>query len=276
MADQDTPPSGVNVKTPNSARMYDYFLGGKDNFAIDRQVADEVIAALPEVPQSARENRAFLQRAVRYCVEEAGIRQFLDIGAGLPTQENVHQVAQRIDPDTRVVYVDHDPVVIAHARMLLDGVAGATALQADLRHPEEILDTADVAAYLDFAQPVAVPLVAIMHFIPDADGPAGIIGRIRDAIAPGSPLVLSHATADTLRPEDVEAGQQVSVRGREQFSFRSRAEVLRLFDGFDLVEPGLVRVSAWRPTDGGQRTAEAMAYGGVGRVGRVSRVPPRR
>jgi hypothetical protein len=190
------PPDGIDTRAPNPARIYDYLLGGKDHYPADRQAAEAVLAVAPQAREGARENRAFLQRAVRY-LAEAGVRQFLDIGTGLPTQGNVHQVAQAVMPEARVVYVDHDPVVHTHANALLTNNSPTTvAVIGDLREPEAILDHPEVRRLLDFTRPIAVLLVAVLHFIRDAEDPAGIVTRLRDAMAPGSYLVVSHATGD--------------------------------------------------------------------------------
>ncbi|GGS95603.1 hypothetical protein GCM10010156_62310 [Planobispora rosea] len=245
MTDQPRPPAGIDVSIPSTARIYDYMLGGKDNFAADREAAELVRAALPEAPVMARENRAFLGRAVRF-LAEAGIRQFLDLGAGLPTQENVHQVAQRVDPKARVVYVDHDPIVLIHGRALL-ATDGTTAIvQGDMREPQAILEDPRLLELIDFGEPVAVLFVSVLHFITDAEDPHGIVASFRDRMAPGSYLVISHGSGG-VRPEDEEKAQAVYDRATSQAANRSPEEIRRLFDGFDLVEPGLVPVASWRP-----------------------------
>jgi hypothetical protein len=232
---------------PSAARMYDYYLGGKDNYPADRAAAEQVISKMPPgtIHTVALQNRMFLGRAVRYLVAEAGIRQFLDIGTGLPTMENVHEVAQSIAPECSVVYVDHDPVVLAHGRDMLNGVSHATIIKHDLRQPEEILADEELRRILDLGLPVAVLLVAVLHFVRDEDDPRGIIRHLMETMSPGSYLVISHATTDSC-PESDEAirvydGANVSLHSR------SRAEVEALFAGFDLVDPGLVWLPHWRP-----------------------------
>lgn len=238
---------GIDVRTPNAARIYDYLLGGKDNFAADREAAEQFLAVAPEIRLAARENRAFLARAVRFLAAEAGIRQFLDIGSGLPTQRNVHELAHEVAPGTRVVYADYDPVVIVHSRELLSGVDNAITIQADARRPEEILDHPRVRKLIDFSQPMALLLVGLLFLVPDDDGPAGIVAQFREAMAPGSYLALSHITADGQRPAVVERFVQVFERAREPMVPRTREQIQGFFDGFELVDPGLVRISEWRP-----------------------------
>jgi hypothetical protein len=260
------PPAGIDTTTANPARVYDALLGGKDHYPVDRAAADAILNASPQARQGARENRAFLQRAVRYLAAEAGIGQFLDIGTGLPTQGNVHQIARQVTPDARVVYVDHDPVVHAHANALLANNSPTTlAVLADLRQPEAILDHPGVRRLLDFARPVGVLLVAVLHFIRDSEDPAGIVARLRDAMAPGSYLVLSHATGD-FHPQ---AGAKVTVvyqRASGPLVLRPRAAIQRFFDGFDLVEPGLVQPADWRPDPGPTSPSAGGFYSGVGRL----------
>lgn len=233
-------------QTPSTARMYDYYLGGKDNYPADREAAEEVIARMPPgtIRTAARQNRMFLGRAVRYLAEQ-GIRQFLDIGTGLPTMGSVHEVAQGVAPDCRIGYVDHDPVVLAHGRDMLASVSGAVITGHDLREPEAILADHELRDLLDFSQPVAVLLVAVLHFIKEAEDPRGIIGRLMGALPSGSYLVISHATADSFRELDdaIEAYSTASSSMRN----RTRAEVEALFTGFELVEPGVVWLSQWHP-----------------------------
>jgi hypothetical protein len=253
----------IDTSIAHPARMYDYYLGGKDNFPADHKAAEEVLAAAPSMRAMARENRAFLQRAVRYLARHAGIRQFLDIGTGLPTQGNVHEIAQSIAPETRVVYVDNDPIVHVHANALLAGNS-TTIVLADLRDTEAILEHPEVQRVIDFDQPVAVLLVAILHFIGPADDPDGILARLRDAVVPGSHLVISHGSGDfdALATSGI---AQAYSRSSSPGTARSRAEIERFFDGFDLVEPGLVQVSLWRPDVADPPTDGIWLYGGVGR-----------
>jgi len=223
-------------------------LGGKDNFPADRAAAAEILAAVPQAAQAARENRAFLGRAVRFLAGEAGIGQFLDIGTGLPTQANVHQVAQRIVPEARVVYVDNDPIVLVHARALLaNNTTTTTAVLADLRDPEQLVGDPAVGKLLDFGQPLGLLLVAVLHFLADHDDPAGIVGRLRDGMAPGSFVVISHATADFHPEAAVARVTAVYERAGVPLALRSRDQIARLFEGFELVSPGLVQPAAWRP-----------------------------
>jgi S-adenosyl methyltransferase len=267
-AADDGPGPEIDTSKPHPARMYDYWLGGKDHFAADRKVADAVQAAWPSVRTGARENRAFLGRAVRYLAAEAGVRQFLDIGSGLPTSRNVHEVAQSVAPSARVVYVDNDPLVHAHARALLTSAPqGRTAyIRADARDPESILSSPVTRDVLDFGQPVALMLVALLHFIPDDDKPAEIIATLLDALPSGSYLVASHFTTE-YDPESFADGapaytSQVRVQDRDSGDFARLA-----FAGLELVPPGVVLVSEWRP-DGNAprpRPADVGCNGGVGR-----------
>jgi S-adenosyl methyltransferase len=266
---EEKSPQGVDISRPHSARMYDYFLGGKDNFAADRETADLALKNMPTARLMARENRKFLGRAVRYLAGEAGIRQFLDIGTGLPSAESTHEVAQRIAPDSRVAYADNDPLVLAHARALLtSNPAGRTAyIQADLREPEKILADPAVRGTLDFSQPVALMLVAILHFIGDADDPAGIVSTLLEGLPPGSYLVASHGTAD-FNPEGVDGMVRAYQAGGVTLQARSAEEFGRVFfSGLDLVPPGVVLLTEWRPADGEPIPApeELNLYGAVGR-----------
>jgi SAM-dependent methyltransferase len=257
-------PAEIDAGTAHPARIYDALLGGKDNFPADRRAADQILAAVPTAGAMARANRAFLQRAVRFLTREAGIRQFLDIGTGLPTSGTVHQVAQAITPHARVVYVDNDPVVLAHGRALLAGDR-SVIVDGDVRHPDQILRHPDIGQSIDFARPVAVLLLAILHFVTDAQDPVGIVARLRDAMAPGGYLVLSHATAD-FSPDVATTAARAYERSSAPIVLRSRAEIQRLFQGFELVDPGLVQVAAWRPDEPpAQGQGEVWAYAGVGR-----------
>ena len=249
--------------------MYDYFIGGKNHFAADRRTAAEVLRHSPHIRVAARENRAFLGRVVRYLAAEAGIRQFLDIGTGLPTTSNVHEVAQEYAPSARVVYVDNDPLVLAHARALLtSSPEGRTAyIDADLREPEAILSSPVVREVLDFSQPVALMLVAILHFVPDEWGPAKILAGLTAALPSGSYLAASHLVTDH-SPSSTSAGQAVMREAGIPMQRRESREFAALaFSGLELVPPGVVLVSEWRPEAGGPRPtpAEVNCYGGVGR-----------
>ncbi len=251
----------------HQARMYDYLLGGKDNYAADRAQTEAALKVYPEWAFTARANRAFLGRAVRYLAADAGIRQFLDIGTGIPTAGNTHQVAQAIAPESRVVYVDYNPVVLAHARALLTSsdAGGATEyIDSDLRSVTSILEQA--GQLLDFTQPVAVTLVAIMHAIPDADDPHAIVARLMDAVPSGSYLALSHLGREFLPPETLRQMEDLS-RGniQQEFAYRSRDEVARFFAGLDLVEPGIVPLQDWRPEPGTASTGKSAMWCAVGR-----------
>jgi len=258
------PPFDTTVA--NQARIYDYLLGGKDNYEADRVATDAVLAVYPEMAFNAKANRSFLGRAVRFLTGEAGIRQFLDIGTGIPTAGNTHQVAQAVAQQSRVVYVDYDPIVLAHARALLTSQqAGSTQyIDADLRDTDTVLSRAH--QLLDFTQPVAITLLAILHAIPDADDPYAIVAKLLDAVPPGSYLALSHIASDLLDAETQQSLTGVSDRMIQQdFTFRARDEVMRLFEGTDLVPPGLVRVEEWRPEPGPDDTAKSSLWVGVGR-----------
>ena len=259
----------IDTSQPHAARMYDYFLGGKDHFAVDRETAQKAMQSWRGVRTAVRENRAFLGRAVRYLVAEAGIRQFLDIGTGLPSANNVHEVAQAIMPECRVVYVDNDPVVLAHARVLLTGSPqGRTAyIEADLRQPESILSSATVRDALDFSQPVALMLVAILHFLADSDDPAGTVATLVDALPSGSYLVASHVSPE-LDPEGVGGLERVYRAGGVPAQARPVDDFTELaFPGLSMIDPGVVLVSEWRPDGTGPRPlpAEVSWYGGIGR-----------
>jgi SAM-dependent methyltransferase len=265
----DWAPDTIDIERPSVARMYDYYLGGSHNFAADRAAARAMVEAVPEAPLMAQANRAFLRRAVQF-LADSGIRQFLDLGSGIPTVGNVHEIAQRADPACRVVYVDIDPVAVAHSREILAGNERATVIQEDLRRPDAILSHPEVTRLLDFSQPVAVLIVAVLHFIPPADRPEKILRTLRAALAPGSHLVLSQASDDgrSGTGERAEA-ERVYRRTDNQLWIRSRAELVTLFDGFDLVDPGVVWVPQWRPESPEQaEDAERSVFvGGVGRLG---------
>ena len=255
-----------DTSVANQARIYDYLLGGKDNYAADRAAAEAALKIYPEWAFTARANRAFLGRVVRYLTAEAGIRQFLDIGTGIPTAGNTHQVAQDIAPETRVVYVDYDPIVLAHARALLtSSEAGATDyIDADLRDTGAILSRA--AQLLDFSKPVAVTLIAILHAIPDSDDPHGKVATLMERLPPGSYLALSLLGREFLAPEKLKEVEDTSSRMIQgQFTWRSRDEVARFFEGMDLVAPGLVRVEDWRAKPGADDAGESPLWCAVGR-----------
>jgi SAM-dependent methyltransferase len=265
----DWAPETIDIERPSAARIYDYWLGGSHNFAVDREVARQVTSQIPETPLIMQANRAFLHRAARFLVE-SGIRQFLDIGSGIPTLGNVHEVVQKAMPDARVVYVDIDPVAVAHSRHILAGNERVAVIQEDLRRPDRILAHAETNRLLDLDQPVALLLLAVLHFIPDDDDPYGIVARLRDALAPGSYLAISHGTADHYSQEVAQHGREQFRRTPTPFWSRSRAETARFFAGLDLVEPGIVYSPQWRPEhpdEVGDHPERAAAYVGVGRKG---------
>ncbi|HEV2343423.1 MAG TPA: SAM-dependent methyltransferase [Actinocrinis sp.] len=260
--------SEIDTGTPHPARMYDYYLGGHDNYEVDRMAAEEVITIVPTIREMARANRAFLGRAVRF-VARQGVRQFLDIGTGIPGPGNTNDVARQVSPDARVVYVDNDPIVLAHARALLAGhdPEHTTVIKADLREPEEILEHSLVRGVLDFDEPVAVLLVAVLHFIQDSDDPIGIVRRLMAAVPDGSYLVISHGTGD-FDPEGAAAAVRSYDRTFAPIVARSKEQILRFFEGLDVVEPGIVQVPWWRPD--GEVSEQASAiwwYGVAGRKG---------
>jgi hypothetical protein len=248
----DLPDPAVKIDTTvaHPARVYDYWLGGKDNFAADREAAEQVIAVRPTQIRDIRANRAMLRRAVRYLTAEAGIRQFLDIGTGIPTSPNVHEVVQSVAPEARVVYVDNDPIVLAHARALLTSTPdGATAyIDGDLRKPEVLLQQA--AQTLDFARPVAVVVVGTLHLIGEDEDPYGIVAQLMAATASGSYLLISHPASDVDAEGVAAVTKQYNLRVATKMTRRTYAEVLRFFEGLDLVEPGLVQHHRWRPSPG--------------------------
>ncbi len=253
-------PNGVlNAEVPHTARIWNYWLGGKDNFAADRAIGDQVQQHLPDIVTSARADRAFLKRAVRHLVGAAGIRQFLDIGAGLPTAENTHEVAQSIAPECRVVYCDNDPLVLAHARALLTGVAeGATAyVDAEARDTGAILEAA--RRTLDFERPVAVMLLGILNFIGDDDEALGIVRELMAAVPPGSYLAVAHPTLEIKPEESAAAARQWNETATPPITLRYKAQMLRWFDGLDLLDPGVVTCTKWRP-ESGDPTADTDVY----------------
>lgn len=254
----------TDLERPSVARMYDYFLGGSHNFAVDREAARQIMAVAPDAPMIAHANRAFLRRAVRFLVE-SGVRQFLDIGSGIPTVGNVHEIAQRLAPESRVMYVDIDPVAVAYSREILTGNDRAGIIQEDLRQPERILNHPDVRKLLDFRQPIAVMIVAVLHFIPDSDDPAGIVATLRDAIPPGSFLALSQVNEEG-REEEADQVKSVYHNTDSSLHPRTRAELARFFAGFDLVEPGVVWAPEWRPETPDQVDDMTTVVCGVGRL----------
>lgn len=264
MGSTDWIPAEVDTETPSAARLYDYYLGGGYHFEVDRKLAQRIYEVLPETPHMARMNRAFLRRATEFCARQ-GIRQFLDLGCGLPTTGAVHEIAQAIDPAVRVMYVDNEPVAVAHSELILEHNDNTAVLHADLRDPDRVLNHPETRGLLDLSQPVALLMVAVLHFVPDADDPAGIIRRYREAMAPGSHFVLSHGTGDTMFAQ----GQSVVELYRDSQTPgypRTKAEVAAMLDGFDLVAPGLVFVPRWRPNspEDAEHAERSSFYGAVG------------
>jgi S-adenosyl methyltransferase len=247
------------------ARVYNYWLGGKDNFAADRAAAEQAMSAFPGIVLSARANRAFLRRTITYLAHEAGIRQFLDIGTGIPSANNTHEVAQRVAPDSRIVYVDNDPVVLAHARALLtSSPAGATDyIDADLRQADQIL--AGAGRTLDFTQPVAVMLMAILQHLSDDDDPYAVVGKLMAAVPSGSYLVLSHPAKDIHAAEMAAMAARLNQMMAEKVTFRGETEVAKFFSGLELVEPGMTNVPDWRPETEEEATSPAALWAGVAR-----------
>ena len=266
-------PPGIDTGKANIARVYDYWLGGSNNFRADQDAARAMIAIEPNIRGIARANRAFLGRAVRFLATEAGIRQFIDIGSGIPTGRNVHEVAQEAAPGSRVVYADIDEVAVAHSRLLLEDNADTAVIQADVREPDSILTAPETQLLIDLSQPVGLLLVSVLHFLDSSDDPWQVMAHLRDALAPGSYLVLSHGTGEA-KPDVAAAANtvylsRVSARG----DHRSRAEILRFFDGFELVDPGLVYLTQWRPDDPAEEAADASQYWLLAGVGRRSDSP---
>lgn len=258
-------PHGIDLSVPSVSRIYDYYLGGSHNFEVDREAGRRAIEAFPGLPKIMQANRAFMRRAVRYAVDR-GVTQFLDIGSGIPTFGNVHEIARAAAPEARVVYVDHDPVAVAHSRAVLAGDERTDIVAADLRAPHDILAADEVARLLDLRRPVALLLVAVLHFMEDRDEPWKAVAELRDALAPGSLLVLTHASTDggPMKPEEGEEVQGVYRRVGSPLLMRSKGDVAGFFDGFEMVEPGLVPISAWRP-DADDDSLDCAGFAGVGR-----------
>lgn len=256
-------PDGIDEQLPSAARVYDYLLGGGHNFAADRAVGEKVLQVLPNGRQIAESNRGFLRRAVMYMIEQ-GITQFLDLGSGIPTVGNVHEVAQNADPACRVVYVEYDKVAVAHSELLLESNENAAIVAADFCRPEVVLTSPEVTRLLDFSRPVGLLMVAVLHFVPDDNDPHGIVTRYRDALAPGSLVALSHLTADG-KPDEMAAVTEAMKHSRDPMYFRSYEEVLAMFEGLALVEPGLVSAPRWRPEPGRHDGHPEDVYAGLGR-----------
>jgi S-adenosyl methyltransferase len=268
-ADGDGAGNVVDTRTPNVARMFDYYLGGKDNLAVDRAAAQKVLAAAPQVPRAARENRDFLTRAIQFLTEEKHIGQFIDIGPGLPTKNNVHHIAHRYDKFARVAYVDHDPVVLAHGRALLARKNPlVTVIDGDLREPGKILADPELCGLIDLGQPVGLCLTLVLHFLPDCDGPHELVARLLDQLAPGSYLVISHVTGDDKNSNIVKTVTEAYDHATAPLVIRSRNEIRRFFGDCVLIPPGVVYLTQWYHSaiaehvlgDGGTR----WAYAGVG------------
>ncbi|MEV5374241.1 SAM-dependent methyltransferase [Streptomyces albogriseolus] len=263
-------PRSIDITVPSVSRMYDYYLGGSHNFEVDREAARRAMEFMPGMPKIMQANRAFMRRAVRFAVAE-GVTQFLDIGSGIPTFGNVHEVAQAADPEARVMYVDHDPVAVAHSKVVLEGNDRADILAADLRKPGEILGSDEVGRLIDLNRPVALLLVAILHFVEEADDPYGAVAELREALAPGSMLVLTHAAYEgiPLPPERAEGAVGVYRDTRNPLIMRTRDEIARFFEGYDMVEPGLVPMPRWRP-DTAPEDEDPYAFSGLAGVGRTA------
>lgn len=264
----DWVPAGIDVNRPSAARVYDYFLGGAHNFAVDRQLAEQIAAMTPNIGETMRSNRVFLRRAVRYLADQ-GVRQFLDIGSGIPTAGNVHEIALEAAPGSRVIYVDIDPVAVEHSRAILAGVQGTGVICADVRDADRILAESGKLGLIDFAEPVAVLLAGVLHFVPDSDDPGAAVAALREALAPGSYLLISHATGDGQPAEVIEA-QRLSARTGTEISLRGAGEITAYFSGFDLVDPGLVFIPQWRPDPQDpvdEHPERVGAYAGVARKG---------
>jgi len=267
-------PPGIDTGKANIARVYDYWLGGSNNFRADQDTARAMIAIEPNIRAIARANRDFLGRAVHFLAAEAGIRQFIDIGSGIPTGRNVHEVAQESAPGSRVVYADVDEVAVAHSRLLLEDNADTAVIQADLRDPDAILTATETHSLIDLGQPAGLLLVSVLHFLDDQDDPWRIVASLRDALAPGSYLVLSHGTGEA-KPDVAAAANtvylsKVAARGH----YRSRADILRFFDGFTLVDPGLVYLPQWRPDKPDDVVGDASNFWLLAGVGRLNDDPP--
>ncbi|MCS0634677.1 SAM-dependent methyltransferase [Streptomyces sp. LP05-1] len=261
-------PPGIDITVPSVARIYDYYLGGSHNFEVDREAARRAMEFMPGLPKVMQSNRAFMRRAVRHAVAE-GVTQFLDIGSGIPTFGNVHEIARAATPDARVVYVDHDPVAVEHSRAVLADDERTGVIAADLREPGSVLTAPETTELLDLDRPVALLLIAVLHFLEDQDEPHRAVAELRDALAPGSLLILTHASYEGIPLTEEQAGGTVGVYReiRNPLVMRSREEVTRFFDGFELVEPGVVNLARWRP-EGPVELEDPYAFSGFAGVGR--------
>ncbi|MFF9458321.1 SAM-dependent methyltransferase [Streptomyces flaveolus] len=263
-------PRSIDISVPSVSRIYDFYLGGSHNFEVDREAARRALEFLPGLPKIMQANRAFMRRAVRFAAQE-GIDQFLDIGSGIPTYGNVHEVARAARPGARVVYVDHDPVAVAHSQAVLEGAEDADVVAADLLKPQDILTSPQVERLIDLNRPVALLLVAILHFVEDADDPRAAVAELSDALAPGSLLVLTHASYEGIPLPAERAGGAVDVYKdiRNPLIMRSRDEIARFFEGYDMVEPGLVPMPRWRP-ETAPEDEDPYAFSGFAGVGRTA------
>jgi S-adenosyl methyltransferase len=265
LTDSNDTTRGFSTSVPNVARIYDHLLGGKDNFDVDRRAAEELLKAVPDAAVAARQNRDFLRRAVGFLARDCGFRQFIDIGTGLPTRGNVHEIAQQFTPGARVLYVDNDPVVVTHAQALLANNATTVAINRDLREPDQILGHPALRGLIDINAPVAILLVAVLHFVKDSDGPHDTVARLKDAMAPGSYLVISHVTGDDLPAEAMERTRELYENSTAPGFARTYEEIARFFDGLQIVSPGVVNVSSWRANLPVRKPGRAIFYAGVGR-----------
>ncbi|GAB1819797.1 SAM-dependent methyltransferase [Herbidospora sp. RD11066] len=269
MTSEEQAPAGIDPTVPSVARIYDYWLGGKDNFASDRAAADRLIEFVPDAREMCRENRAFLTRTVSLLAKE-GIGQFVDIGSGLPTQDNTHQVAHRVNPETRIVYVDNDPIVLVHGRALLEDNGNTRVVNGDVRQPAALLNSAEVTELIDFSKPVAVLLLAILHFVSDDDEASAIMAAIRSELAPGSYVVMTHGFPGELQNDTLESVREVYAKTASGgIAGRSRAQVASYFEGMEILEPGIVPSEAWRPDVPWDVPVDFTKHGVLGVVARV-------
>ncbi|WP_405667697.1 SAM-dependent methyltransferase [Streptomyces sp. NBC_01166] len=269
MSNGDTSiPKNIDVNVPSVARMYDYYLGGKDNYPADRVASEQLLEHVPSTKVLAVNNRRFLRRVVHHLASEHGIRQFIDHGSGLPTQDNVHQVAQLVDPEARIVYIDNDPIVLAHGKAILEENDRTAVIQADMRDTEGIFGHPEVNRLIDFDEPVAALFVSVMHCIPDQDDPAGLVRRVAERLAPGSFLVVCQLVSEDETIRDFVTDFMAKSTGNQWGRVRREADVHKFLEGLDVLEPGLVEVSTWRPDSDlapKQETQEWIEFGGVGR-----------
>lgn len=263
-------PTGIDISVPSVSRIYDYYLGGSHNFEVDREAARKAMEFIPGLPKVMQANRAFMRRAVRFALDE-GVTQFLDIGSGIPTFGNVHEIAQSGAPEARVVYVDHDPVAVAHSKAVLEGNDLAGVVAADLRKPQDVLSSPEVTRLLDLDRPVALLLVAVLHFVEDSDDPRAAVAALRDALAPGSLLILTHAAYEGIPLSEDRAGGAVGVYRniRNPLVMRTSEEIATFFDGFEMVAPGLVQMPMWRPESSPEQE-DPYAFSGFAGVGRIA------